>query len=167
MLEERASYGFELSTEAPDLAVAGPRRDDGRAAAGAFLLRPVLLAAGAGVAGLILASPDGIRRRGPAPGSRWLREPRVEVKAAAVEKPEEPTLQGAAPVFKAPTDAGASEVDPAKPIAKSEPPAETEDEPAAAASAAAASASSAATDPRRSPVVDGPAGGSRGARGRP
>lgn len=155
---ERASYGLRKHLIWPLQDRAATMGAPLRALSFAAL---VLLAAGAGVAGLLLASPGGSQGE---PGTQVAvaPEPRVEVKAAAVERPEEPTLHGAAPVFKAAAGAGASEVDPAKAIAKPEPPsAEAEDAPAAAASSAAASASTAKTTPEE-PGLDGPAAGPKG-----
>jgi len=110
----------------------------------------ILLAAGAGVVGLLLASSGGSQGEA-GPQVAAAPQPVVEVKAA-VEKPAQPTLHGAAPDFKAPANPEPSEVDPAKAIVKSAPAAS--DETAAAAdsgaaattSAAGASASSAGSD---------------------
>src|ERR1700709_169614 len=71
----------------------------------------ILLAAGAGVAGLVWAAPDGPHKTPPAT---------VAVETADQEAPE-PTLHGAAPDFKAAAPKASSAVDPAKAIVKSAP----------------------------------------------
>jgi hypothetical protein len=115
----------------------------------------VLLAAAAGVAGLIWAAPDG-------PHSTTVTEvavsspPPVESQATTPEKPAAPTLHGAAPVFKPAKAQPASEVDPAKAIVKSSP-AESSAKPSSSSSAttSAATSSSAA----KTATVDGPPAG--------
>lgn len=123
-----------------------------------------LLAAAAGVAGLIWAAPDG--SGGDAVNRVALASPAaVEVKDA-VEKPAEPTLHGATPVFKPPAGSASSEVDPAKAVVKSAP-AETDSaaaeasEPAAGSSSGAESsaATSSAARPAAESEVDGPPAG--------
>jgi hypothetical protein len=114
----------------------------------------VLVAAAAGVAGLIWAAPDGPHEsaRPVAAASK----PLVAVEAAATGRAAEPTLRGAAPVFKPPA-ADSSEVDPAKAISGSSGEA---DAPAASSSSPAkATASSAGADARKDPAVDGPPAG--------
>jgi len=111
----------------------------------------ILLAAGAGVAGLIWAAPDGPHRTTatqvaattPPPPA-----PKDAPKAAA-----EPTLQGATPVFE-PVETGASEVDPAKAIAKASP--DKQDGGSDKASGDSASVSSSAA--QDSSVIGPPAG---------
>src|SRR5215218_6367951 len=124
----------------------------------------VLLAAGAGVAGLTWAAPD---HSGGDAGNRVALAPpaALEVKAA-VEKPAEPTLHGATPVFKSPVGSTPSEGGPAKAAGK---PAVAETDSAAAdtsesatdssSGAAAAAASSSAARPAAEPEVDGPPAG--------
>src|SRR5215207_2596970 len=124
---ERVSYGLRKHLVWPLQDRAGTMGAPLRALSFAAL---VLLAAGAGVAGLLLANPEG-SDGGAGTQVAVAPEPRVEVKAAAVERPREPTLHGATPVFKAPADAGASAVDPAKATVKAEPPStDAEEEPA-------------------------------------
>lgn len=111
----------------------------------------VLLAASAGVAGLIWAAPD-----------RPHDTTAIEVAAtsaphearAPVAKPQPPTLHGAAPVFRPTEGQAASEVDPAKAIVKSAP---AEHSSASGATHASTAATSSTSPP--SPEVDGaPAG---------
>jgi hypothetical protein len=121
----------------------------GRALSGAAA---VVLAGGAVAVGLLVA------------GSGDSAEPaRTQVAvntSAPTEAPApssqttEPTLEGAAPVFKSPQPAPSTEVDPAKAIVKSAPPAEsaTADEDAEADTAAASSSANASE-------VDGPPAG--------
>lgn len=109
----------------------------------------VLLAAAAGVAGLIWAAPD---------GPHGTEATRVAVTSAptarkAPEKPAEPTLQGAAPVFKPVDGQPPTEVDPAKAIVKSAPGDSSSSDGGASSSAAASSSS------ERSPALDGPPAG--------
>jgi hypothetical protein len=111
----------------------------------------VLLVAGAVAGGALVAAPEDSSQTD---GARVAvaPAPKLEVKAAKRE-PAEPTLQGAAPVFEpAPEPRGASEVDPAKAVAKSAP-AETADEEveAEAESSEAAASSSAANAGADSP----------------
>jgi hypothetical protein len=81
----------------------------------------VLLAAGAGVAGLVWAAPDGPHRDAPT----TVAETSDPLPATPPSKPQpqaEPTLHGATPVFKPrPEQAAASEVDPAEAIVGSAP----------------------------------------------
>jgi len=119
----------------------------------------VLLAAGAGVAGLIWAAPDGPHNdsgtTAVAPASAPL-----AVAKAAPEKATEPTLHGAAPVFKPTRTEAASEVDPAKAIVKSAPGGETSTSPASSSSASSSTASSSSASARPA-SVDGPPAGPR------
>jgi hypothetical protein len=116
----------------------------------------VLLAAAAGVAGLIWAAPDGPHNSAPTAAVVATAPPSGASKAAAA-KPAEPTLHGATPVFKsAAGEASASQVDPAKAVVRSTPshaPAES----AAASSPAASSA--AAESSTHASAVDGPPAG--------
>jgi hypothetical protein len=114
-------------------------------------LAAVLLAAGAGVAGLILAASDGSNVTGTTTVAT--RSAPAEVKAPA-KKPAEPTLQGAAPVFE-PADSPPAEVDPAKAIVKSAPAESSAAADTAQPSSTAAASSAAAKDPE----VDGPPAG--------
>jgi hypothetical protein len=119
----------------------------------------VLLAAGAGVAGLLLTSSSGSSSDG---GSQVALAPQpvVEVKAA-VEKPAEPTLHGAAPVFKPPADSTPSAGDPAEAIVKSAP-AETDASDSSTSDGSAASASASAAGPAGADSgSDGPPAGPR------
>jgi hypothetical protein len=116
----------------------------------------VLLAAGAGVAGLIWAAPDGPHENAAAAAAAVTATP-LAVTKPAPQKAAEPTLHGAAPVFEPTREA--TEVDPAKAIVESAP-AEAKAGTAAAAStsstrpAPAASSSSA----RPAPSDGAPAG---------
>jgi hypothetical protein len=114
-------------------------------------LAAVLLAAGVGVAGLIVAAPGGSNDRTTTQVAATVTP--AEPKAPP-EKPGEPTLQGAAPVFKPAEAEPPSEVDPAKAIVKSAP-AESSAAPETAQSSSTAATSSAA----KSPEVDGPPAG--------
>jgi hypothetical protein len=113
----------------------------------------VLLAAGAGVAGLIWAAPDGPHNdAGTAPSAP------LAVAGATPEKATEPTLHGATPVFKPTAPEAASEVDPAKAIVKSSP---ADKASASTASPSAGKASSTASSSARPASVDGPPAGPR------
>jgi hypothetical protein len=107
----------------------------------------VLVAAAAGVGGLIWAAPDGPQNAGTTPVAATPSAPIAVVKAPP-KKPAAPTLHGAAPTFKAPPgqDTSPSQVDPSKAIVKSTPATSSASAPSAdtseAASAAAASSSS-------------------------
>jgi hypothetical protein len=113
-------------------------------------LAAVLLAAGVGVAGLIVAASDGSNDTGTTQVAATVTP--AEPKALP-EKPAEPTLQGAAPVFE-PTDSPPAEVDPAKAVVKSAPA-----ESSAAADTEQSSATAATSSAAKSPEVDGPPAG--------
>jgi hypothetical protein len=108
----------------------------------------VLLAAVAGVAGLIWAAPDGPHRTAATPVAATSAP--ANAKAPAKETGE-PTLQGAAPVFEPATTQPPSEVDPAKAIVKSA--------PSESSASAGAARTSAATSSAKGPTVDGPPAG--------
>lgn len=111
----------------------------------------VLLAAGAGVAGLIWAAPDG--PNGPAATRAAATSPLAEVATSpAPAAAPEPTLHGAAPVFK-PAAGRPSEVDPAKAI---EAPSQKSSPAAAATEKIAATASSSSA---KAAAVNGPSAG--------
>ena len=116
----------------------------------------VVLAVGVGVAGLIWAAPDGPHRDSGETAVAVASAPPAVAKAAA-EQPAEPTLHGAAPVFK-PTrqEIAASEVDPAKAIVKSSPADSAPSSKARSGAEPTSSASSSATKPG---AVDGPPAG--------
>jgi hypothetical protein len=119
----------------------------------------VLLAAGAGVAGLVWAAPDRPHNDAATTSVTPASEP-LAVAKAAPEQPAEPTLHGAAPVFK-PTDAQpGSEVDPAEAIVKST---QGEESPSSAATSSTASeapsSSTASSSSARQQSVDGPPAG--------
>ena len=104
----------------------------------------VLLAAAVGVAGLIWAAPD----RPGNPTATTVSEvaaPAAEAQAET-KRAAEPTLHGAAPVFK-PAAAGSSEVDPAKAIVKSAPAPEKASPASAPASAGSGAATTSAARP--------------------
>jgi hypothetical protein len=121
----------------------------------------LLVAAGAGVAGLIWAAPDGPHQQGAEPVATVAA---VAVAKAAPKQPAEPTLHGAAPDFK-PTkaEAAASEVDPAKAIVKSTSADATSGAAAAATSStpAAQAASTASSSSARPATSDGAPAGPR------
>jgi len=145
---ERVGFGLQRGLVWPVQDRAATMGAPGRAVSGAAA---VLLAAVAVAAGLLVAGSGGT----PDPAA-----PQVAVNASAPAEvkapppqPAEPTLQGAAPVFKQAEPATASEVDPAKAIVKSAPAEDTTSGGGAQDSSAAASSSS----PRDS--VDGPPAG--------
>jgi len=113
----------------------------------------VLLAAAAGVAGLIWAAPDGPHQASGPVAATSVPAP-LPVPAGA--KPAEPTLQGAAPVFK-PVEVDPAKVDPAKAIVKSEPAGASAGTSESSSSAATATASSSTAT--RKPALDGPPAG--------
>lgn len=114
----------------------------------------VLVAAAAGVAGLAWAAPDGPHETAARVAVTSAPAP---LSAPAAEKPAEPTLQGAAPVFE-PATADPSQVDPARAIVKSAPA-----DPAASASDSSSSSAqtdasaSASSAPKK--AIDGPPAG--------
>ncbi len=112
----------------------------------------VLLAAGAGVAGLIWAAPD--RPHSTTAAEVAVATPPPVAAKAVPAKQAEPTLHGAAPVFRPAEDRPATEVDPAKAIVKSTP----ADSPAESA-ASAASAATASSPATQAATVDGPPAG--------
>ena len=116
----------------------------------------VLLAAGAGVAGLIWAAPDGPHNPAAAPVAAT--PPPLVAKQAPPEKPAEPTLHGATPVFKPVKEQGVSEVDPAKAIVKSTPatPSSSSSSDSSSSNSATATLSS---DSAQASSVDGPPAG--------
>jgi hypothetical protein len=156
---DRASFPLEKKLLWP---LADRFRGMGGPARALSLAAVALVAVAALAVGLNLASSGG------SPESTGTQvavapEPVVEVKAA-VEKPAEPTLHGAAPDFKAPANTEPSEVDPAKAIVKSAPAgtnaaddsaAPPESEPADEEAAAAASTAAA----RPNAEVEGPPAG--------
>jgi hypothetical protein len=113
-------------------------------------LAAVLLAAGAGVAGLILAAPDGSND----PGTTQVAATGTPTKSKAPPAQQaEPTLQGAAPVFE-PADSPPAEVDPAKAIVKAAPA-----ESSAGADTAQSPSTAATSSAAKSPEIDGPPAG--------
>jgi hypothetical protein len=119
----------------------------------------VLLAAGAGVAGLIWAAPDRSPEDAGTIPVAAASEP-LAVAEAAPEKTVEPTLHGATPVFEPAEPDAASELDPAKAIVKAAP-ASASSSPAAAASSSAESRSAAASSSPAQASVEGPPAGPR------
>ena len=115
----------------------------------------VLLAAGAGVAGLIWAAPDGPHNTAAAPVAATPAP--LVAKQAPPEKPTEPTLHGATPVFKPVKEESASEVDPAKAIVKSTPASSSSS--SSGSSAAKSSAATTSSDSAQAASVDGPPAG--------
>jgi hypothetical protein len=150
---ERASYGLRKKLIWPAEDRAQTIGTPARALASAIV---VLLAAAAGVAGLIWAAPDG--RHNPAPAAvATSPAPLVAVETAHQEAPR-PTLHGAAPDFKAAPQKASSEVDPAKAIVSSESAGSTGSE-SATTSSATATPSSAAKPAAKAATVNGPPAG--------
>ncbi len=117
----------------------------------------VLVAAAAGVAGLLWAAPDKPQNVAATPvdaGSALL----AEAKAAPEPAPE-PTLHGAAPAFEPVGAKGASEVDPAKAIVKSAPADSASAAKDSTASAASSSTASSTSTSAKASSVDGPPAG--------
>ena len=114
----------------------------------------VLLAAGAGVAGLIWAAPDGPHKTAATQVAASSTPAQAPTPA-----PVEPTLQGAAPVFEPAESQPPSEVDPAKAIVKSSP-SQSSTTSADTAQTSSASASSSNAN-AQGPEVDGPRAGSK------
>ena len=82
----------------------------------------VVLAAGAGVAGLVWAAPDGPHHNAPAQVAETSAPLAAAVEATPEKQQARPTLHGATPVFKpSAKQAGASGVDPAEAIIGSAP----------------------------------------------
>jgi len=102
----------------------------------------IVLAAAVGVGGLIWAAPDKPDKSAPAAVAVTASAPLAAAETAAKKAPE-PTLHGAAPVFKAAPADAASEVDPAKAIVSSEP----SDSAGSDTAAAGATASSSSKQP--------------------
>jgi hypothetical protein len=120
----------------------------------------VLVAAGAGVAGLVWAAPDGPHHNDAGTTSVAVTSKPLAVAKATPEKPTEPTLHGATPVFK-PTEAeAASQVDPAKAIVKSSP-AGKASSPSASSSSSESPTSTASSSSTQPASVDGPPAGPR------
>ncbi len=113
----------------------------------------VLLAAGAGVAALIWAAPDGPHSPTVSQAATQTSRPLATAKAAA-KAPAGPTLHGAAPVFKPAATGGASEVDSAKPIETA--PAESS---SSSSSASSASSTGASTSSAKASTAAGPPAG--------
>jgi hypothetical protein len=113
----------------------------------------ILVAAGAGVAGLIWAAPDGPQNK-TATEVAVTSPPPAETKAAAPKRAE-PTLHGATPVFEPAEAQPAGEVDPAKAIVKSTP----ADSAAKSSSASQASSSTSPSPAAQASTVDGPPAG--------
>jgi hypothetical protein len=155
---ERVDYSLRKKViwPAEDRAAAIGR--PGRALATAAV---ILLAAGAGVAGLVWAAPDGPHQQTAVTQVTEASSPIASTEAAPA-KPAEPTLHGATPVFKPSQSAAtAPEADPAKAVVKSsaEPSSASAAPTAAAASAAPAATSSSSTPARKGAQVDGPPAG--------
>jgi hypothetical protein len=156
----RAKWPFEQTAYGLRKRVIWPLEDRaatmGRPARALATAAVVLVAVAAGVGGLVWAAPDGPHERaetaiavGATPA------PPVEVKAAPKEAPE-PTLHGAAPIFKPAQAEPAAEVDPAKAIVKAAPAGSTSAK--AAATSSAASSSSAKPSAQSASVAGPPAG---------
>ena len=119
----------------------------------------IVLAAAVGVGGLIWAAPDGPHKSAPAPVAAADSAPLAAAEARPKQAPE-PTLHGATPVFESTPARGASEVDPAKAIVKSDPSNSTEADSTATSATDTAAASSSATQPAaKAASVPGPPAG--------
>lgn len=118
----------------------------------------ILVAAGAGVAGLVWAAPD---RPHNAPATTEVAittPPLGEIKPPAA-KPPEPTLHGAAPVFEPSKGQAASEVGPAKATVESSPSTSSDAKSSASSSSTAATSSAVDKSSAQVPTVDGPPAG--------
>jgi hypothetical protein len=115
----------------------------------------ILLAAAAGVAGLIWAAPDKPDNSTAKAPVAATSAPLAAAKATASQRPAEPTLHGVTPSFK---PAGTTtEVDPAKAIVKSAPSASGDSKPTATSATTSTAKASAATT--KDPSIDGPPAG--------
>jgi hypothetical protein len=114
----------------------------------------VLIAAAAGVAGLVWAAPDGPHQTS-SPVAVTVATAPLPTPAAA--KPAEPTLQGATPVFE-PVEADRAEVDPAKAIDRSQP-ADRADGASGSSPDAGGAATASSSGKQKSPALDGPPAG--------
>jgi hypothetical protein len=157
---DRFKWPFERTAYAVRKKVVWPLEDRAetmRAPARALsVAAAVLLAAGAGVAGLVWAAPDGPHKAAPAAVATTIPPPPVAVETAHQEAPQ-PTLHGAPPDFKAAAPKASSEVDPAKAVVKSKPSASTGSEPATSSPVTATPSS--AGPAARAASVDGPPAG--------
>lgn len=148
---ERASYALRKKVIWPAEDRADTMGTPARVLASGFV---VLLAVGAGVAGLAWAAPDGPHNDAGTPVAA-ASEP-LAVAATAPENAAEPTLQGATPVFKPTKEEIATEVDPAQAIVKSAPADETSSSASAAPSSEEPSSTASSARPA---TVDGPPAG--------
>ncbi len=148
---ERVGFGFQERLVWPLQDRSATMGAPARAfSAGAALV----LAAGAVGAGLLVADPGGSSKT--AATQIAISSAPTETKAAT-QKPAEPTLQGAAPVFEPAETQPPSQLDPARAIVKSAPADKATGGDAAQTSSAAASSSSASAS--NGPEVDGPPAG--------
>jgi hypothetical protein len=156
---DRFKWPFERAAYAVRKKVVWPLEDRtatmSAPARGLSVAAAILLAAGAGVAGLVWAAPDG-PHNAPQATVAAAPPPLVAVETAHREAPE-PTLHGAAPDFKAAAPKASSAVDPAKAIVKSAPSKPTGPKPATAGAAAATPSS--AEPAAKTAAVDGPPAG--------
>lgn len=111
----------------------------------------VALAAAAGVAGLVAATSGGSNETPTTQVAATVAPTKTK---APPEQPAEPTLQGAAPVFKPAPAEPPSEVDPSKAIVKSAP-----DESSSAADTTQTSSTAATSSAAKSAALDGPPAG--------
>jgi hypothetical protein len=129
----------------------------GGAARGLSFALVVLLAAAAGVGGLLWAAPDkGQNAAATTAEVAPAAAPPATAKTAPGQAPE-PTLQGATPVFKPLDGRAASEADPAKAIVESSPAGSAAE--SAPATSSTATSSSSAGKPAAGAAVDGPPAG--------
>jgi hypothetical protein len=156
---DRFSWPFERGAYAVRKNLVWPLQDRaetmGAPARALAVAAAVLLAVGAGVAGLVWAAPDG-PHKAPPTAVATTPPPPVAVETAPREAPQ-PTLHGAAPDFKAAAPKASPEVDPAKAIVKSAPPASTGSKAAPESSATATPSSVEPT--AKTAAVDGPPAG--------
>jgi hypothetical protein len=158
---ERASYALRTRVIWPAEDRAGRMGTPARVLASATVL---LLAAGVGVAGLIWATPDGAQNDAGTTPVAITSAPLAVTKKPAPAPAAEPTLQGAAPVFRPAQkkEAAGAEVDPAKAVVKPAPADEASSSSSRSTPAAAAEPSSTASSSSARPAsVDGPPAGPR------
>jgi hypothetical protein len=148
---ERVSYGVRKRLLWP---LEDRAETAGTAARALGMAVVILVAAGAGVAGLLWAAPD--QPNGAATQVAVTSSPSPPPAETVTKRAAEPTLQGATPVFK-PTGAQTSEVDPAKAIVKASPAAEQDG--ASTSAKAAEGSATASTSAADEPAVDGPPAG--------
>jgi hypothetical protein len=123
----------------------------------------IVLAAGAGIAGLLLATSSGSGDRPATAAVAAVSTPAPRAEPSAEPEPREParaTLQGAAPSFEpARRDASPTEVDPARAVVKSSPAESQGNEAGAASTSSDPGASAAKAGVGKDAAIDGPPAG--------